>query len=482
MTNCTRCWVVALLLALFAGSPRLAFGIEAGFGKADITPDINGNQPVWIAGYGHNRRATGVHDPLYARAIVLRDGDTKVAFVSVDLVGFMYPNTRNVRRALDDFTYVLVASTHNHEGPDTIGLWGPTLRESGIDPEYLKKAESGIVAAVRQAAASAVPVRAEYGTAEDETLLRDSRLPIAKDGVIRVVRFLSARGARPVGLWVQWNCHPETLGSKNTLITADFPASVVAALEKKYGVPVAYFTGAVGGLMTGPRDRIKTEDGSPLEEGQYEYARRYGEEVAALARRALEHGEPLELSPIAVFAKPLAIPLANLGYRVAREIGVLKREGFQWTGDPYRPGDRAPEHLATGEIGMETEVGYVRVGQLHIAAIPGELYPELVYGHFQEPAEPNADTPNAPLEPPVMKTLPGPKTLLLGLANDEVGYIIPKRQWDDRPPFAYGRTSKQYGEINSVGQDTAPILMQALADRVREATAASAVGAAPRQP
>lgn len=45
--------------------------------------------------------------------------------------------------------------------------------------------------------------------------------------------------------------------------------------------------------------------------------------------------------------------------------------------------------------------------------------------------------------------------LLMGLANDEIGYIIPKRQWDEKPPFCYGLKKSQYGEINSLGPDTA---------------------------
>jgi hypothetical protein len=463
---------LASFLALAAGfAGRGSQAVEVGFGKADITPDLKAEKPVWIAGYGHNRRATGVHDPLYARAVVLKDASKKIALVSVDLVGFMYPNTKEVRKRLDEFTYVLVSSTHNHEGPDTIGLWGPSASESGVDPALLERVERGIIAAARSADAAAVPVEAEYGTAEDETLLRDTRLPIVKDGVIRVVRLRRKNGDGLAGLLVQWNCHPETLGSKNTLITADFSASTIAALEQRYRAPVAYFTGAVGGLMTGPRDRIKAKDGTVLNEGDYEYARVYGEEVAALAVQALAKAEPLDLAPVIVSAQPIAIPLANPGYRLGRNIGILKREGFVWTGDPNRFGAPVPDRLATGEIAMETEVAYVRLGDLHVAAIPGELYPELVYGQFQEPADPNADTPEAPLEPAVMKTLPGPKTLLFGLANDEVGYIIPKRQWDNVAPFAYGRTSKQYGEVNSVGPETAPILMQALQDRVREAAA-----------
>jgi hypothetical protein len=52
----------------------------------------------------------------------------------------------------------------------------------------------------------------------------------------------------------------------------------------------------------------------------------------------------------------------------------------------------------------------------------------------------------------------------LGLANDEIGYVIPKRQWDYKPPYAYGRKERQYGEINSCSSDAAPILMKCLDD------------------
>ncbi len=51
--------------------------------------------------------------------------------------------------------------------------------------------------------------------------------------------------------------------------------------------------------------------------------------------------------------------------------------------------------------------------------------------------------------------------MIVGLANDEIGYIIPKRQWDEKPPFCYGRTSAQYGEVNSLGPDTAPLICEA---------------------
>ena len=122
---------------------------------------------------------------------------------------------------------------------------------------------------------------------------------------------------------------------------------------------------------------------------------------------------------------------------------------------------------------VESEVAYLRLGELHIACIPGELYPELVYGKFEEPAAAGADFADAPLEPTIASLMPGPKWLLIGLANDELGYIIPKRQWDKAPPHAYGKDGGQYGEINSCGPEVAPIIMQAIGLRVSEAALAA---------
>jgi hypothetical protein len=56
-------------------------------------------------------------------------------------VGLYQATVERARSRLPGFTYVLVSSTHNHEGPDTLGLWGPNAVSSGIDPEYLKKVE-----------------------------------------------------------------------------------------------------------------------------------------------------------------------------------------------------------------------------------------------------------------------------------------------------------------------------------------------------
>lgn len=454
---------LAVLAIALTGSLRGA--LRVGFAERDITPDVT--KPVYIAGYGQDRIATGVHDPLHARAVVLEDGERKIALVCVDLVGLQYPEVLRIREGLKDFHYVMVSSTHNHEGPDVIGIWGPSPIKSGVDPKYLDQVVASCTEAVRDAESGLAVAEAKFGTVKDGSLLRDSRQPHVLDDVTRALVFHAPGSDKPLGIVVQVNCHPESLGSENTLITADYPWATVRALHDKYQCPIAYFTGTVGGLMSNPAE-IPGPDGKPLHDENFEFAEYYGQQFAKVCERAIDSAEPIALTPFAVSAKTITAPLENPAYQMARKIGVLPRAGRVWTGDPETVGDLADDSTPAEKLAIETEVACLRLGELHMACIPGEIYPELVYGEFQEPVDAGADYPDAPLEPAVMTTLPGEKKMLIGLANDEIGYIIPRRQWDHAPPFAYGRKNSQYGEVNSCGSDIAPILMQALQQRVRE--------------
>src|SRR5262249_45459425 len=88
---------LSLLVVLLAGPAARA--LEAGFAETDITPKVDPKgKAVYLAGFGHNRKATRVHDPLKARCIVLRDGKQKIALVSVDLVGLFLEVVERVRK------------------------------------------------------------------------------------------------------------------------------------------------------------------------------------------------------------------------------------------------------------------------------------------------------------------------------------------------------------------------------------------------
>jgi hypothetical protein len=441
------------------------FAQEAGFAEADITPKL-GEKPVYMAGFGNNRKATKVHDPLMARAAVLKDGKTSVALVSIDVVGFGYPNVLRIRKQLADVSYVLVSSTHNHEGPDTIGLWGPNLSESGVDPKYIEHIESQIVKAVQKAHQAVKPVATAIGTAAAPELLHDGREPYVKHDELVAIRFEEKTAKKPVGIIVQWNCHPETLDSKNTELSADFVGYTVKHLAEKHHCPVVYLTGTVGGLMTSLHVPIKDDKGTLLKDGTFEKTERYGRAVGELADKALAGAKPLNLSPIDVRSRQFFIPLDNKGYQALRRIGTLQRDAYLWTGGPNRAEPADPKENKK-RVALQTEVAWLRLGDLDIAAIPGEIYPELVLDKVQDPADPGADFPNAAMEPAIYKQLRGPHRMIIGLANDEIGYIIPKRQWDEKPPYCYGRKNAQYGEINSVGPETAPIVCGVFAEMVK---------------
>src|SRR5687767_2688389 len=98
--------------------------LRAGAAAVKITPSLT--RTVYIAGYNNNRPATSVHDDLWARALVLDDGKSRLAVVSCDLIGLFNRRVKQIRALIKAVPpdNVLIACTHVHSGPDTLGLWG----------------------------------------------------------------------------------------------------------------------------------------------------------------------------------------------------------------------------------------------------------------------------------------------------------------------------------------------------------------------
>jgi hypothetical protein len=116
----------------------------------------------------------------------------------------------------------------------------------------------------------------------------------------------------------------------------------------------------------------------------------------------------------------------------------------------------------------ETEVALIELGELWIACIPGELYPEIAVGGIENPE--GADYRVAPVEvPPLRSAMTGRVNMMVNLANDALGYIIPKSEWDARRPYLYGAKEDTYGEIVSAGPDTARLVHGALMELFAEA-------------
>ena len=447
------------VFAAFAGE------LTVGLASRDATPAVEAGKTVWLAGFGQGRKATKIHDPIMVRAVVMSDGKTTVAMACADVVGLFNPFAEGVRAELKEIDHVLVSATHNHEGPDTMGMWGPNPFFTGQNPVYMKKLHDAFVAAIRDAKKAMRPATAEIARKAVPELLNDSRQPIVLHDELVVLRFKGAKDGKPIGLLVQWNCHPETLDSGNLEVSSDFVGPAVADLEKSEKVPVAYFTGTVGGLLSSLKVKIKDEKGNLPKDGSFEKNDLYGRTLAEACRTALKTAEKLDLTPFDCRSQQILLPIENKLYQLAWTTKIFNRAAYVWEGkaviDPKNP-PRQAKDLST-PVAVKSEVGLWRLGELAVPLIPGEIYPELVLGKVQTPADPGADFPEAPVEPSAYDAPKAKYRMIVGLANDEIGYIIPKRQWDEKPPYCYGRTKSQYGEGNSVGPEAAPIIMKALA-------------------
>lgn len=453
------CMFVAVAAVCPAADPQLSVG----FADADVSPNVGGKTPVYMAGFGTNRVATKLHDPIMARAVVLSDGTKKIALVSVDVVGLFLPAVERVRAKVKGFDHVMVSSTHNHEGPDTLGLWGKSNFVSGVDPDYLTAVVDGCAKAIAAAEKKLTPATARVGTAAGPELLRDGRQPEVKHDTMVTILFEAKNAkenAAPLGLLVQWNVHPELLDDKNTEVSADHVGYTVKHLKDKYKCPVAYFTGTVGGLMTNLGVPLKDDKGNELKDGTFAKTEKYGVEVGKLAEKAVAAGKEATLVPFDIRTRAVLAPVDNNLYKLAWAAGVLSRTMYDWTGDPT-PKEFKEAKDPGKPVGVKTEVGYLKLGELDVACIPGEIYPELVLDKIQDPADKGADFPDAPKEPGIYPQLKGKYRMIVGLANDEIGYILPKRQWDEKAPYCYGLKKAQYGEINSCGPEVAKVICEA---------------------
>ncbi|HZO83916.1 MAG TPA: hypothetical protein VFC26_01805, partial [Verrucomicrobiae bacterium] len=114
--------------------------LRAGFARIKITPDLeNSKRPIYLAGFRQNRKATAIHDDLWAVACVLDDGHTRLGIVALDAIGFFHDDVISVRKRLAKdwkLDYTVICSTHNHTTPDLLGLWGPNYLRTGVDKHY----------------------------------------------------------------------------------------------------------------------------------------------------------------------------------------------------------------------------------------------------------------------------------------------------------------------------------------------------------
>ena len=441
---------------------------------------------VYLAGFGKNRIATAMHDDLWARAIAMEAGATKIVIVSIDLIGYYskanYYGLEEIKKLVDPklgITEILITSTHNHEAPDTIGAWGVNALSDGKYPKYLRFVDRQIAKAINKAASSTVRAVMKLGRTDPQSSASISgmqtrthgRPPNFFDEEMRVMQFFDGERGRlekVIATLINWNTHPESMESKNTIITSDFPHAVRESVEKRFGGTAIYTSGDIGAVEIIGDSNNKTSDRArfdgkdfPFEAGKnrpaytFERTEAIGRDVARAVLDALERGEMSTVNNIVASKAVLRAPMDNQGYSFLANKGVLD------TLQPPREGQK---------IEIETTVHAITMGDAQIITVPGELFPEVFYGVERTRRKdcPEADTRRA-IEPSVRDKMTKKYKFVLGLCPDEFGYIVPGYDFlapaadpargliEAKDPCKAKGVPDHYHETNSASSQLAPL-------------------------
>jgi hypothetical protein len=392
--------------------------MKFGFAQAVITPRLD--KPVYLAGFGKNRRAETVHDDLTVRALALSSATDILVLCALDLIGFFRPDIQDViRRVRDQHTGIikpdiLIASIHTHHGPDTQGLWGPDDRTSGVNREYMNWLKDKIVATIMLALADAHHSVSLIKTASIHVpgLAKNARDPQVIDDELTAAQFLDDKG-RPLASLFDFPCHPEVLWEHNPHITADYPGYLRSQVEARTKAPCIFFPGALGGMMT-----------PDVVDHSFEEAESMGKKLASEGLKAIQAVEGVWLSSPNMRKREIRVKLKNPLFKIAFRRKLLP-DGR----------DRQGRIL--------TEVSLLKIGPLWLAAIPGELLPKLGLELKHRLREAGAGMAG-----------------VISLANDELGYILPKE--DFRYPLNPLKPGKHYEETMSVSKEIGPAVMEAM--------------------
>lgn len=408
-------------------------------------PDPDGTEgngefdAIWIAGYGSNRPANGVHDDLYVRALVVSYNDTYFVSIVYDFVGILLNRTEMIKDKLEERGFnrnrIMVTAIHNHEGPDTMGMWGPVWVTSGVYKPYMDYFVDAGVAAVEQAVANLKPASLKLGEVRIRDLdpyynginfggrndkrpylvgiINDIRDPIIVHDIVYAMQYSSEDGSTIATLF-NFSGHPEVLGGENNFLSADYVGYARKRVEQEFGGIAIFVPSTVGGMMSsldgavplieedgthtyqkctqtdvdnnnqysctkvGDDRRDEFNDKIPVIIEQpdsppdvFDYARSVGFIVGEGVNTAIKNGEVAEINKILVKSTPVYIPVDNPLFDVALRVGI-----FEVGIDDLIQG---PDCGYSGCV--PDTMFYVKLGDsAEILTIPGELFPELAIG------------------------------------------------------------------------------------------------------
>ncbi|MFC1888217.1 hypothetical protein ACFL4G_00530 [Thermodesulfobacteriota bacterium] len=432
-----------------------------------ITPTVGNHPgPEYMGGTDGDRIAEGTHDDLEACALLLGRNEETLILISLDLLGILQPRVDKIKDRLEardlDPCKVVVASTHTHTGPDSVGMFGPDWNLTGLDMIYqdhlVDVAEELVVAAGE----AMVPVTATFATgtvnvpgSNYPSLMRDSRDPQVIDDRIHAIRF-DGTDRGNVATLVNYTNHPETAIDFDWY-SADYPRSLRERLTAEYGGGAIYFSGALGGLMT-PIDvsvPARDEQGEPILEGgeqvwwtedSWERTRSYGYVLAEIVIDLLDAEVPSPVERIDVAHTQFLVPITNVELWGAVVLGVVERMKIIRT-------------QGCGLFGCGIgQASIITFGEAQITTSPGETFPETIIGREEVTID-----YGAPWGPKTYEAIDGilgrytkPLAMHFGLADNFIGYIIPECD------FLPSGHPEEYCEYFAVSRTGETLLREAL--------------------
>ena len=395
----------------------------AGTAKTDITPQRSVRMDGMVRAHG----STGVHDPLYARALVLSDSrDLSAAFalISVQVCAIGSEDAASIRQQASARTgipadRIVVAAHHNHSGPATHGFFDPA------ETAYIEELSDKLASLVADAAGSLEPCVVCCGSARNEGISEYRRL-LAKDGQVvmnwepyspgDIVRVLGVADpevgvckivaaddpGRVICLLFNHAVHPNVLSGDSYLLSGEFTGLAERLLEAEFGGAAIFVNGAQGSIDVdghGPRDWDEME--------------RLGRLLAASAAEAARTAEPCADTGLQVARIAYTVPRRRVSPEERRWAeGILARTGGTITPMADGVGD---DYIAlllrniweAADQAIPVEQTCFAVGGCAWLTFPGELYTEI--GLRIKAASPFAHT------------------YVVGLADGYMGYV-PTRQ------------------------------------------------------
>lgn len=383
---------------------------KAGAAVRVITPDPL--LPV-SGGIGTPKPATIKQGELYARALVLEKGETRIAIVNIDNLGWPSALGNKSRALIKGIApeNILIGVTHTHSAPDAYGF--PDEKgQSHADLKYLDWCVGQIADAVNEAVKKLEPASLKIAVGEAKGKIAYNyyapQLYDPRCGVIQAIATTGKNKDKPIATLVNYAVHPEIIGSSRGVLSPDLCGPLYHRIESEAGGVALFMNGAQGGMVTADN---RLEKGG--EANDWQECIRIGELLADEALRIVADA-PVQSNPdIYCASKKITFPIDSDIMKYILSHSPLKLAG------------------ETATVGSATtQINLVNIGTAQILTIPGEALPNI--GYY------------------VKRHMPTMQPFLFGLTNDAFGYILTKVDFNSFKRYDYvSRTSlgEMTGEI-----------------------------------